>query len=423
MKIFLLILLNFYALYAFVKDDFAYGKNIEINKNFGLVSLELSPEIYTKLKHTDLSDLAVFDFSNNLMPQDISSVHKAQEQEKFTAVPFIKFSVLKEDKEQQLRFEYKGADLDVQAKKQDYTKDYILDLRAFDKEVHTLHIESELRQYMLHMDVDCSNDLQAWKALKSKAVIAHLNFQDSLVENNTIKLPFSQCNYLRLRAEKDFLLSKAMVKPYAKEKSPVLQKKEILFKKTEDRLEFDLSKNIKINKLHFTLAPKQQYYKLSVYAKNKEDKKYRLIKNTDIYTISLEGKVLKKHFITLNSKYDIYKIEAQKSSYLPLDLALSYTYKKKNIYFLAQGKEPYTLVFGSLDSRIEAINLAYLISNTDNVTKGKLGQTFSLGGEKRLNPKKEERPLSRYMVWVFLVLGVLLLGYISYRLYTQRSEI
>jgi len=422
MKTFLLLLSTLLCLHAFEKNDFAYEKKILLEKSSGAVKFKLSSEIYHKLVYPDLSDLAVFDKNGQLMPKYISGQELSQISSELKEVPFIKFDILKADKQEQLRFEYQGAVVDMQSMKQNNNKDYIVDLRAISTEVEKIVVHSNLKAFMVSMDVECSQDLKRWKSIKEKAVIASLDFQNSLVQNTSINLPFTQCKYLRLRTEKDFNISNVEVQEYPKVVVPSLQSQQIVYKKVEDNLEFSVSKNLKIQRISFELEDKEQFYKLSVFAKNKGEEKYRKLKDADIYSIVSENKTLEKHYIELESRYDLYQIRAQKSSYLPLNLHLSYHYQGQNLYFIAQGQEPYILAFGSFESRTPTTNLAYLISKSSDIDEAKLSKTQLLAGEEKLKPKKAKPSFTKYFVWLSLFLGVLLLSFISLRLYQQLKE-
>ncbi|MDF1879743.1 DUF3999 family protein [Sulfurimonas sp. MAG313] len=422
MKIFIFLIITINVLFALQKDDFAYVKSIITNTERGLIKVKLTPEIYSKLVHNNLSDMAVFDANGHIMPQQLSGISSTQKLSKIQDVPFIKFSVLKKSKEQQLRFEYKGAIINMHDTKEESSHDYIVDLRQIHKEVQTLYLQSNLSKYMIAMDVQCSNDLQGWKTLKAEAIIASLDFQDSRLTQNSIDLPLTSCKYLRLRTQDVFPLTKVEVRTYAKKTKVITEHEPLIFKRVDNSLEFTLSKNINLEKLHFNLEEGEHYYKLSILAKNKGDEDFRLLKHANIYNIQYQGKKLQKHFIQFDSEYDFYKIKAQSSSYLPTQLTLSYEYQRQDLYFLAQGQGPYLLAFGSYEARINSTNLEYLLEGAQSLKEVTLGKTKLLGGEKRLYMKKIERPIQSYLVWMFLVFGVCLLVFISYRLAKQLKQ-
>ena len=118
MKLVIFLCLAVLSLYAIDKNDFAYKKNIELYKEHGLVKLELSPDIYKGLVHSDLSDMGVFDAEGRVMPSEVSTtMHKLRKETK-RPLPFVSFDVLKTDTNQQLRFEYEGAKVEMLSTKQ-----------------------------------------------------------------------------------------------------------------------------------------------------------------------------------------------------------------------------------------------------------------------------------------------------------------
>jgi len=420
MRLVIFLCLAALSLNAIEKNDFAYKKDIELYKENGLVKLELTPEVYKSLVHTDLSDMAVFDTEGRVMPSQISTSMYRPSKEVKKAVPFVSFNVLEADENQQLRFEYEGAKIQVLSQKEKRSEDYILDVRGFKTGVKRLFIEAKAQKYMLPVDVLCSQDLQKWKMLKRKAVLASFDFKDSLLEKNSIDLPQAACSYLRLQADTNLSVLKIEAEAFAKHKEAVLKRYKLEYVKEEEGIVFEVSKNISVNSLDFELEDKEQFYKLEVYGKNKPEEKYRKIKEADIYTITYKNTKLKQDKISLSSRFNYYKLKAKDASYLPEDISLSYRYRQEDLYFLAQGKPPYILAFGSLDTRVSHANIRHGLMNENLYVKAGLTKTDLLGGEEKL--LKDKPSTKRYWVWLALFIGVSLLGFMSWNLFKQMKE-
>lgn len=423
MRIFLLILFFLLtSIFALEKNDFAYGKQLFLEKSTGVVKVRLDADIYKSLVHSDFSDLAVFDANGEIMPREISTSSTIQVESEQIEVPFVKFDVLKSDKDQQLHFEYNGALIEMLSSGKTENEDYIIDLRGSARAVKNLFIYSDEKKYMLSVNVECSNNLEEWISLKKSAVIASLDFQNSLLEKNSINLPFVKCRYLRLKTDKKFLISKVEVQEYSANLQAPLEIEKIVYKKNADAYEFEVSKNLNIKELYFELEDKEQLYKLNVFARNSKKEEWKLISKADIYTIVSEDIRLVKHNISLNSRFKYYKIQAQDSSYLPSKASLSYGYNRQDIYFVAQGAEPYILAFGSYESKVSQISLDHLLANKNIILEAKLSDRIELGGTDRLLPKEKETSAITYWVWFALIFGVLILGFMSYILYKQMKE-
>jgi len=420
MRLVIFLCLAVFSLQAIEKNDFAYMKSLELSKDKGLIKIELSPEIYKGLVHSDLSDLAVFDVEGRVMPSEVStSMNRANEQVK-KELPFVSFDVFKIDENQQLRFEYEGAKIEMLSTKERRSEDYILDTRGFKTGVKTLFIEAKEKKYMLPVDVLCSQDLQKWKIIKARAVVASFDFQDSFLEKNSIDLPQTECAYLRLQADTNLSILKIEAQAFSKHTEAVLKTQRLVYEKEKDGIAFEVSKNLRVHSLNFELEDKEQFYKIEVYGKNRPEQKYRKIKQAEIYTIADEDTKLKQHKISLSSRFNYYKLKPVVSSYLPIDTRISYSYKEENLYFLAQGKAPYTLAFGSLDTRVSHANIRQGSMNGNLSVKAELSKTRLLGGKEKL---LKQKPSSlRYWVWLSLLIGVLLLGFMSWSLFKQMKE-
>lgn len=420
MKIFLILVFSFLSLFALNKDDFAYSKDIHMQKNTGLVQIRLSTEIYKSLVHSDLSDMAVFDANGQMMPQKLSLVSMRQSDSTTKDVPFVVFDALKSGEKQEVRLEYKGAQIQMLSLGNTKNEDYIVDLRGVGEAVKKLYINSEEKKYMLFVDIECSETLEKWRILKEKAVIASFDFENALLQKDSIDMPFVKCQYLRLRTEKKFPISKIRVQEYPKTTEAPLEKENIHYVNKENGLEFEVSKNLRVQDLEFTLEDKEQLYKLEVFARNSKDKQWKKIRESQIYTIVQEDKKLKKHHVHLNTNYNFYRVQAEASSYLPYGMSMSYTHQRQDLYFLAQGKAPYTLAFGSFEARLVTKGNVFL-GNKDSLSQASLGKKDLMGGKERLVQIKEI-PTRKYWVWFSLLLGVFLLGFISFSLYKQLDK-
>ena len=420
MKKLLVFLLISSGLFALEKNDFAYGKHINIEKNSGLIRVQLNSDVYTSLVHSDLSDIAVFDSVGHIMPREISTSSTTTVEAIKQEVPFVKFDVLKRSTDQQMKFEYKGALIQMLSEKQTKNEDYIVDLHNIKRAVKNLYIYSDEKNYMISMDVECSRDLQVWKNIKNGAVLADLNFQNSLVSKNRIELSSYNCKYLRIKTEKKFSITKIEVQEYPLNVSARLEIEKINYKENRNGLEFKLSNNIRVENIYFNIEKKEQLYKLNILAKNSKENEWKRIESADIYTIVSDNKRLEKYSINMNSKYNYYRIEAQNSSYLPSNISLSYQYKRQDLYFMAQGEAPYLLAFGSFDSRVSSVNLYQ--SYKSSIYESSLSDTIDLGGKSKLYAKEKKTSTRTYLVWFALIFGVFLLAYISSKLYKQLKD-
>jgi len=421
MKTFLILFFSFISLFALNKDDFAYSKDIHMQNNAGLVQIRLSTDIYKSLVYSDLSDMAIFDATGKMMPQKLTLATMKKRDSKTKEVPFVSFDALKSGEKQEVRLEYKGAQIQMLSLGDTQNEDYIVDLRGVEKEVKKLYISSEEKKYMLFVNIECSDTLEKWRVIKEKAVIASFDFENSRLQRHSIEMPFIKCHYLRLRTEKKFPISKIRVQEYPKSIEAPLEKEKVRYLNIKNGLEFEVSKNLRIQDLYFTLEDKEQLYKLEVLARDSKDRRWKKIREAQIYSIGSKDKRLEKYHIHLNTNYNFYRVQAQESSYLPKELPLSYTYQRQDLCFLAQGEAPYTLAFGSFRSRLLSKDNAKLLVKEGLGVQASLGEKELLGGQEKLF-KIKEIPTRKYWVWCSLVLGVLLLGFISFSLYKQLDE-
>jgi hypothetical protein len=87
------------------------------------------------------------------------------------------------------------------------------------------------------------------------------------------------------------------------------------------------------------------------------------------------------------------------------------------VVFLARGEAPYTLAFGSGAARAPVASMRSVPSGA-TILRASFAESRTLGGESRLQPVVPEKgfAMKSAVLWGTLVLGVLLLGWMAYRL-------
>jgi hypothetical protein len=93
----------------------------------------------------------------------------------------------------------------------------------------------------------------------------------------------------------------------------------------------------------------------------------------------------------------------------------------KQLYFLAQGKAPFTLAFGNYNIKpVQANSLSSLIKRSGtSIDHVSLGEFIK---NDKLNKAGSETPWKLILLWLVLILGTALMGFMAYRLFQQMSE-
>ena len=99
-------------------------------------------------------------------------------------------------------------------------------------------------------------------------------------------------------------------------------------------------------------------------------------------------------------------------------MTLFFTYAHKRLSFMAQGTPPYALYYGSLKAEVP---------NTDFGALTKVSSQASLEKPQLINPdalkaKKKPRNNSAILVWISLLFGVMVLGFMSFKLLKDSKK-
>ena len=131
----------------------------------------------------------------------------------------------------------------------------------------------------------------------------------------------------------------------------------------------------------------------------------------------LKENQLVKDEVTFNSTAKYYRIEAAKGYYLPKELKLFFTYEHKKLNFFAQGTPPYKLYYGSLSEKREQTDFSSLAITP---VKATFGEEKVMNAD-ALKVPDAPRNSSAVWVWISLVVGVMVLGFMSYKLLKEAK--
>ena len=398
------------TLFGLEKDEFAYESSIITTQESGLITFDIPLSIYDKVQSSDLSDNAIFDASGHPMPQHIQSTIKSDTTLISTSLPFSYLPQKSQKLGEQVEVTVNNKKVKITTQEQSQNSSYIIDSSAMDKGIDYLIITSDDARYMVSVTITGSHDLKRWKYLARDERLAKLSMQETQIIKNRINIHTHATPYLLIQSEKKFNISK--ITAYKQQRHDLVNTPQPLtYTHTQDTINFELPNFVHLESLFFNLPNAEQMYRLKVTVKNSVDAKPRVVARGDIYT--LQNGTIKKDTLSVNSYGRYYTVEAINNSYLPQKFSLEYTYEHKILQFLAQGNPPYSVVYGSHKAYVSNSDLSAFSANTK--AKVTLGQTkpLNLSAITTDNTPEEEGTL---LVWLALLVGVLLLSFMSYKL-------
>ena len=411
MKKILLYLTLGLTLFAIEKSDFAYESAITTSQESGLISVELPVEVYKGVTSHRLSDVAVFDALGNPMPQRIERVVSRSERVTSSALPFTRLEQKSQKSSDEVEVLINNKSVKITKQEPLENTSYMIDSSRMKNGIDYLIIRSDAESYMVSIDIAKSDDLKHWSLLAHDERLAKLSMQNTNVLKERINIRTGATPYLRIESSEPFVISS--VTAYRHETQyQVDEKTQIAYTKEDGVITFTLPPFIYLKSLFFTLPDADQMYQLKVVSKDKKDGEASVVARGNIY--SLEGGKVRKDEIAVGTFGKKYRIEAQNNSYLPQLLSLHYTRDRSVLTFLAQGVAPYTLRYGSLRTTVVNSDLS-AFRPSDTYVPASIGEGVLRNPDAITTPKKPEKE-SALLVWLALLVGVVLLSFMSYKL-------
>jgi hypothetical protein len=274
-----------------------------------------------------------------------------------------------------------------------------------------LQIRSSDHEYMLQADIACSSDLNHWREVAGELMLANITMQESAITKDRLRLNTGACNYLKLHTQKPLNIETiTAVKTQTLHRKPEPQT--VQLSKVDNGLEFSVSKQVTLKELQFHLPPKEQLYRLNLFSRNDDAPQWSLVQKITIY--SLHNGAISKLYSTLYINADHYRLEPADNSFLPQQLTLSFSYDPVQLYFIAQGTPPYSLVYGSIKTTPPSADLRSMIKLNTSFVQATLNEEKVLNSA--ANKIKKETNYTAILVWLSLAIGVIILGVMSYKL-------
>jgi hypothetical protein len=197
---------------------------------------------------------------------------------------------------------------------------------------------------------------------------------------------------------------------------------------------FDTRGLMPVDRLKIVLPGTNVAMPLKVYSRGKETDSWQFRTEALVHRLKIEGEVHSGEEIRLTSIVTdrLWKVEpkmAQEVSNLPPTVELHVGWVPKRLVFLAQGKGPYTLAFGSSSRLAPPFPLQSLLDRVTPEARNKLlvgsahrGGMQSLGGEHALGPLQPPVSWKQWVLWSILVAGVALMGWMAFKLHRQLGK-
>jgi hypothetical protein len=428
-------------------DDFSQSATIS-DATTSLRQIQIPKMLYQNMLRRDYGDLRVFSADGQIVPHQFSQSPSRLDSKQETALVFYPFSKEQADNPSSIQviINQKAGEqnlsinqhlVDKQAPKINEYQYIIINKGENKKQSPSLcKLKLDWQQAkpssVLSFKLESSDKLQSWKILSSKLTVSKLNYNGSLLKHDQIKFSCTTQKYLRLtwlQPEQQTHLTqiKGVYTQKGTQKTQWESFGKPRYSKKDGSWLFESNVIASISKLEFVAPHDGLLYQGTLYSRNNKKQKWRYRKAVSQYRLNLGETTLQSSPVRFSETSDRYwklvmKSEGQLSeSQLP-EIHAGWT--PKQLYFLAQGKAPFTLAFGNNKIKSAQRNsLSDLISSIKQ--SGASIDSVSLGEfvkNDNVNQAESETPWKLILLWLVLILGTALMGFMAYRLFQQMGE-
>lgn len=428
----------------FTKDDFAYTSTLSDAKS-SLREIALPTSVFEQMHRKDLGDLRIFNADGQPVPHQFSrsEVLDSSQQLSLVFYPFNKEQaadggniqvIIKQKKDEQtLKIDKQNGQAKA-AESNEYQ--YIIEnpqSKTNDSSLCRMKLDWDQPKpsMMLALKLESSSDLQSWRSLSRKMSVSKLNYSGSELVRDEVKFGCTLSKYLRLtwlKPEQGVTL-KSISGIYKKKGEQALEWHSLGKPKYDDDGNWLFESNVvaAFSQIEFDVPQDGLLFKGTLSSRKDNNDNWRRRGNITQYKLTLGDSAFNSapKKITLNNdrfwKLELSNEAKFREEQLP---EIKVAWQPKKVLFMAQGKAPFTLAYGNpAVTRAQNSDLQGLINslsdsgvNADKVSLGEIVQ-----GNKRFS-KEDQVNWKKYVLWLLLILGTLLMAFMAWRLFQQMGS-
>jgi Protein of unknown function (DUF3999) len=428
--------------------DYAYGWTIRQAAPSGFHEFDLPLEVYRSVADPALRDIGVYDARGEPVPRLIGAPLEPAAAPDETveesllpvlASPGTRVADMRVALEQSgdgtsVRIE-SVANADGVALQQALVA-YIADLGEKTARLRALEFDwpREIEPVIAHLTIEGSDDLDRWSLLGS-GTVAGLSQDDARIERRRIELQSPAIRYLRIswsRVPDGWRLTR-LVARYSRSPQPAPRRTETLWPTGRDPDDggwlYDLGGAPQVDRIGLELPANNELLRVNVQAWEPSGQYWRPVHEGLFYRLQREGSVLESEPVAIAPlRASRWKLVIERGS-AASRLGLVLGWRPDRLLFLAQGEGPWQLVAGSAQdaqagfpqARYADPDMRGILKNAGPVGVATLAARQTLGGETRLQPPRSPE-WRRWLLWLGLVVGVLLVAGMALRLLRQPAR-
>lgn len=439
-------------------DDFAFGTTLETDGQSSVYETKVPLDLYKSVTRSDLGDVRVFNADGAMVPFTIAS--GGQTEEELVGTMSLDVFPIRQDANQSPdaltvmihRGSSGSGDSEVnindggKAPAEKKILYYLISTGDLGGPVRalTLYWAGTPEPFVKTVSVESSDDLKNWRTLTDDAVVSQMTVNNLGLNKNRVEFPAAKATYLRLKVQDAAALVVSSVSAEYVTGVKTAEREWLTVPGAavagQPRLtHFAIGARLPIDRAEVLLPEGNHMISADLYSSDKTDNPTETDRSYQysgvLYRLKQSGHELTTGAIQPTAGYDFSNKQhwflgiREESSDLDGKLpSLKLGWIPQKIVFVAQGKGPYVLAYGSGLARKPLSEVESLLGDNSGIAHGtaKLGARKTLGGESKLLPPPPTPPSAKE-IWgkraalAGMVLATLLLAWMAYRLARQMT--
>jgi Protein of unknown function (DUF3999) len=418
--------------------DFAYRMQVNGTGEAAAYRLTLPLAVYQKIVHPDLADLRVFNGNGEQVPFAIERPAAGTVASAATALALFPLKDASDATLDAIRVTIesgKGA-INVQTggpnPQAGRINSYLVDGRALDVPVSALRLEwpQDAADFAGRVGVEASDSLTGWRAVAAGAPIANLHSTvDRLIEQR-VEFPPTKAKYWRLSwagPAAPFVLTSVFGEP-AKQRVDALRASmtvaAVAPAAKPGEFQYDLGATAPVDRVNLELPDVNTVVDVELLSREHPQDTWHTVKHSGFYRLKSEGDEFRNRPVSViptADRYWLVRTDPRQGGLGTSAPRMVVEWLPHEIVFIARGTGPFSLAYGSSVAQHAAVSLGMLPNNVA-IAPASVAQPVSSGGDSLLLPPRTPFPWKTPLLWLVLITGAGLLGWMAYRLSQDVSR-
>ncbi len=430
--------------------DYAFGVALTPGAPAAFQRVALPAAVYEGVAHRDLSDLRVFNADGELVPFALVP-RRAVPRERPPPVPLPMFP-LHVDRYRQnatglaLSVTRNAAGTTVSVNAADgepapgkVLGGYVLDTSALDEPLValTFALPETTGATTMRFAIDASDDLAVWRNVSTDATLVSIEYAGQRLTRNRVEFAPIKAKFLRLSwgADRPVIEFGAVSGEYGERTVDTpRQWRGATGTRVADHegdFEYDLGGAFPVDRIVVDLATPNSIVPATLSARSSPTEPWQFAGSTVFYRLAQQsGDITSPPFPVAGNerRYWLLHVDPRSGATGQAPPPLRAGWQPQEIVFAARGPAPFTLAYGNLAASAGALPISTLVPGYDSMRELPASVATAaiaagapqivLGGPERLQKPPD---VKRWVLWAALVLGVLVLGWMAWRLSREMA--